>query len=108
MPAKKNAKQSSGVTSVPPTPPGWTFLTNHAHVLVCLSRDPESRLRDIALLVGITERAVQGIVADLEEAGVLRRERNGRRNVYELNLDRPLRHPLEQHHTIAQLVKAVG
>ncbi len=68
----------------------WTFLSNHAHVLVCLAIDPDARLRDVALSVGITERAVQKIVSDLEEAGVIIRERSGRRNSYRLDLDVPL------------------
>jgi DNA-binding transcriptional ArsR family regulator len=103
------AKKKPVVKKAPvPAEGGWTFLTNHAHVLVCLSRDPTARLRDVADMVGITERSVQGIVADLEAAGVLEREREGRRNRYKLRLDRPLRHPLEAHHTIGQLVKSVG
>jgi DNA-binding IclR family transcriptional regulator len=73
----------------------WTFLTNHAHVLVAIARNPELRLREIAGLVGITERAAQGIVHDLAEAGYLTRERVGRRNRYEVNAELPLRHPLE-------------
>jgi predicted transcriptional regulator len=85
----------------------WTFLSNHGHVLVCLARDPEARLRDVAQAVGITERAVQKIVADLEAAGVLARERNGRRNRYHLDVGRPLRHPLESHRTIGALVGMV-
>ncbi len=60
----------------------WTFLSNHGHVLVCLARDPDSRLRDVASRVGITERAVQKILGDLEAAGIVRRERHGRRNRY--------------------------
>jgi Mn-dependent DtxR family transcriptional regulator len=84
---------------------GWTFLTNHTHVLLCLERDPHVRLRDVADLVGITERAVQRIVAELEEAGYVRRSREGRRNVYELFLGRPLRHPLEAHHTVHSLLR---
>lgn len=83
---------------------GWTFLTNHAHVLVCLARQPEARMRDIADQVGITERAVQRIVTDLEEGGYLRRERKGRRNVYTLCSDLPLRHPLERHRSIGCLI----
>lgn len=92
-----------------PTQPGasWTFLTNHAHVLVVLSRDPTTRLRDVANSVGITERAVQGIISDLEAAGVVVRERDGRRNRYRLCLNQPLRHPLESAHTISQLIRSV-
>jgi len=82
----------------------WTFLSNHGHVLVCLARDPEARLRDVALAVGITERAVQKIVSDLEEAGVVERVRDGRRNRYRLFPDRPLRHPIEAHRTIGALL----
>ena len=86
----------------------WTFFSNHAHVLVCLLREPKPTLRDVALKVGITERAVQRIVAELEEAGVLERGRIGRRNVYQLFLDQPLRHPLEAHHTIKEVLGLVG
>jgi len=86
----------------------WTFLSNHAHVLVALAGNPELRLRDIAVLVGITERTAQLIVADLERQGYLSRTRIGRRNRYDLHLDGPLRHPLEAHHTVADLVRLIG
>ena len=82
----------------------WTFLSNHAHVLVCLALDRQARLRDVAEHVGITERAVQKIVSDLEAAGVIERERAGRRNVYRLNGHVPLRHPLESHRTVGTLL----
>jgi DNA-binding transcriptional ArsR family regulator len=82
----------------------WTFLTNHAHVLLCVARDPGVRLRDVAEAVGITERAAQRIVADLVEAGYLERRREGRRNRYELNGDLPLRHPLERDHAIGEVL----
>src|SRR5512139_1926944 len=85
----------------------WTFLSNHAHVLVCLAMDPGARLRDVAQSVGITERAVQKIVSDLEAAGVLERERSGRRNSYRLNLEAPLRHALESHQTVGVLLSLV-
>lgn len=85
----------------------WTFLSNHGHVLVCLARDPEARLRDVALSVGITERAVQKIVSDLEEAGVVERIRDGRRNRYRLHPERPLRHPIESHRTVGALLAMV-
>jgi len=88
-------------------PRQWTFLSNHAHVLVCLALDPHARLRDVAAEVGITERAVQGIVGDLEHAGVILRERQGRRNTYRLRLDAPLRHPLEAHRSIRALLAMV-
>ncbi len=77
--------------------PGWTFLSNHGHVLVSLCADPEARMRDIAERVGITERAVQMIVGDLEEAGYVVRERVGRRNRYTVVLQGHFRHPLEEH-----------
>lgn len=83
---------------------GWTFLSNHAHVLVVLASDPEARMRDVATLVGITERGVQLIVADLDRAGYLSIERVGRRNRYTVALDLPLRHPLEQHIRIGDLL----
>jgi len=82
----------------------WTFLTNHSHVLICLARAPEMRLRDVASQVGITERAVQRIVAELEEAGAITRERDGRRNRYVVHHELPLRHPIEAHRTIADLI----
>ena len=87
--------------------PAWTFLTNHAHVLLCIAREPEVRMRDVAQLVGITERAVQRIVAELEEAGYLTRSREGRRNRYEVRTDLPLRHPIERHERVASLVELV-
>lgn len=86
----------------------WTFLTNHAHVLVLLSQDPDLRLRDLAEQVGITERATQRIVGELVDSGYLTRRRQGRRNSYTVHADTPLRHPLESHHTVAELLRAVG
>ncbi len=85
----------------------WTFLSNHTHVLVCLAADADQTLRDVASQVGITERAVQRIVADLEAGGVLAREREGRRNRYLLHLDARLRHPLEQHCSIGDVLGLV-
>ncbi|HEU4404561.1 MAG TPA: winged helix-turn-helix transcriptional regulator [Polyangiaceae bacterium] len=87
----------------PPEAAGWTFLTNHAHVLLCIARDPEARIRDLAGAVGITERAVQRIVADLEAVGYLAHEREGRRNRYEVRAELPLRHPLEAHCAVGAL-----
>ena len=82
----------------------WTFLTNHAHVLLCVSKNPNARLRDIAEMVGITERAAQRIVTELEDAGYLDRVREGRRNSYLLNTAMPLRHPLDSDHRIGELL----
>lgn len=88
--------------------PRWTFLTNHAHVLVCISEDHSLRGRDIAERVGITERAVQAIIADLVADGYLTRHRVGRRNTYEVHADLPLRHPIEADHSAADLLGALG
>ncbi len=96
------------VPPVDPSRPTWTFLTNHAHVLIAISRDGELRQRDISQLVGITEGAVQRILHELEDAGYLRRERIGRRNRYHVDADRPLRHPLERNHTVAAILRSVN
>jgi hypothetical protein len=84
--------------------PDWTFLTNHAHVLLCVARDPGIRHRDLAAQVGITERAAQRIVADLIAAGYLSSTRDGRRNRYVLHPDLPLRHPLERDHRVGEIL----
>ena len=89
------------------TKPGWTFLTNHSHVLLCIAEDPGIRGRDIADRVGITERSAQSIIADLVEAGYLTREKVGRRNQYEINPDQPLRHPVERNHSVVELLRLV-
>ena len=81
----------------------WTFLTNHAHVLLCLTREPELRVRDIAGQVGISERMVQLVLNDLDGAGYLNRTKVGRRNSYTV-VEGPLRHPLEQEHTVGELL----
>lgn len=85
----------------------WTFFSNHAHVLFCLAADPAMLLRDVAAEVGITERAVQRIVADLEAAGMLTRERKGRRNRYAVDGGAPLRHPVEAHRRVGDLLRLV-
>ena len=87
--------------------PNWTFLTNHAHVLVCLSKEHHDTLREVAQCVGITERAVQRIVADLESAQIIQRTRDGRRNTYKVNPDAALRHDLESHKTVGDLMEMV-
>ncbi|MHB8141507.1 MAG: helix-turn-helix transcriptional regulator [Vulcanimicrobiaceae bacterium] len=84
---------------------GWTFLSNHAHVLVALAGDPSLRVRDLAFLVGITERAVAQILNDLEAEGYLEKERVGRRNVYVVHADVPLRHALEMHRTVSDILR---
>lgn len=82
----------------------WTFLTNHGHVLLAVAADPDARLRDIADRVGITERATQLIVADLERAGYLSKERVGRRNRYSLVPGARFRHPAESSHRVDELL----
>ncbi len=88
--------------------PGFTYLTNHTHVLVVLAADPGARIRDLAEQVGITERAVQRILAELVAAGALRRSREGRRNRYRIAGTARLRHPLESHCTLSGLLAWVG
>jgi DNA-binding Lrp family transcriptional regulator len=90
-----------------PTEPAWTFLTNHAHVLLLIAEDPEIRLRELAEQIGITLRAVQRIVADLEASAYLQRRRFGRRNRYQIDLELPLRHPVEAHRTVGALLSLV-
>ena len=85
----------------------WTFLTNHTHVLIALVRNPDSRLREVAVQVGITERMVQKIVNELVRAGVVTRQRIGRANSYEVNLEVRLRHPLEATHTVGDLLDRI-
>lgn len=86
---------------------GWTFLTNHAHVLICLARDPETVLKTVAAKVGITERAVQRIVSELEEGGYLLREKDGRRNRYTLLTAKSLRHSIESNCNVKALVDLI-
>jgi len=86
----------------------WDFLTNHAHVLVCVARDRGIRLRDIAAAVGITERAAHRILSELVDEGYVRRERHGRRNRYEVLPELPLRHPLVQGREVGDLLSVLG
>lgn len=88
-------------------PAAWTFLTNHAHVLLCIAQDGEARMRDMAERVGITERAVQRIIDDLTTAGYLKVERAGRRNRYEINPGLHMRHPVESHCLVSGLIDFV-
>ena len=85
----------------------WTFLSNHTHVLICIVRDPTVRMRDLADEVGITERAIQRIVADLRDAGYLSLERKGRRNHYLVHTQRPMRHPVESHCLVSELLDPI-
>ncbi|MEZ4426900.1 MAG: winged helix-turn-helix domain-containing protein [Nannocystaceae bacterium] len=85
----------------------WTFLSNYAHVLVCLARDPDATQREIAERVGVTERAIARIISELEAVGVISHRREGRRNHYEIDLEAPLRHPLEAERTVGDLLSAL-
>ena len=82
----------------------WTFLTNHARVLLCISRDPGIRLRDIADRVGVTERSAYSIVQDLAEAGYIIKEKDGRRNRYRIEADLPLPEPSSQERTVGEVL----
>lgn len=86
----------------------WTFLTNHAHVLAVLHSDPQLVLRQVAIKVGITERAVQRIIQDLEEGGFIQREKVGRQNRYQVLTNQSLRHPIESHRKIGDLLKLIN
>ena len=82
----------------------WNFLTNHARVLLCIARDPGVRLRDIAAKIGITERSAYGIVIDLAEAGYIVKEKNGRRNRYEVQAHLPLPEPTSRERTVGEIL----
>ena len=101
MPSGKGNAKGNGESS-------WTFLTNHAHVLIAISRDPDIRQRDIAGQVGITIGAVQRIVQELVQGGYLTAHRVGRRNQYRVDGTLPLRHPLESSHTIDELITSLA
>ena len=86
----------------------WSFISNHGHVLVCIGRNSNVRVRDIAQAVGITERAVLRILGELEEVGVIARIREGRRTRYEIDERLPLRHPIEAQHSVGELLQLLG
>ncbi|MEM9646278.1 MAG: winged helix-turn-helix domain-containing protein [Planctomycetota bacterium] len=100
-----NKKASSPSTRSAAKP--WTFLSNHTHVLIVLNSKSDLILREVADRVGITERAVQRIVQDLEEGGFIRREKVGRTNRYEILPKSRLRHPIESHRTIGELLQMI-
>jgi MarR family len=101
---KKKSRKTRLDRMVPNTVPGWTFLTNHAQVLVCIARDPGIRLRDIGERIGITERAAHRIVVELADAGYITRERNGRRNRYTINAHFPLPDPVAREQNLGELL----
>ncbi len=86
----------------------WTFLTNHSHVLLCLYEQPDMRLREVAIRVGITERSVQRIIHELADYGALTILREGRRNHYIIDGSLHLRHPVEAHRTLDDILKLVN
>ena len=87
--------------------PEWTFLSNHAHVLICISQNPEILLKEVAQAIGITERAVQRIIAELEDAGYVKRQRSGRQNLYHVKKELPLRHQIESHCKVGGLIAMI-
>jgi predicted transcriptional regulator len=82
----------------------WTFVTSHTQVLLCIARDPDVRMRDVAATVGITERAAQRILADLVESGYVKRTRVGRRNHYEIDGTMMMRHTAQEGHEVGELL----
>lgn len=110
-PVRNGAAASQAKAGGPAAPTAaqhrWTFFTNHAHVLILLYGEPELVLREVAAKVGITERAVQRIVQELEEGGFLERERVGRRNRYRVPPGNHLRHPIEAHCQVSEVLKLV-
>jgi len=106
QPARPNPARLASA-ALPKSETRWTFLTNHAHVLILLSKNPSLVLREVAVQVGITERAVQRIIADLERDGFIEREKVGRQNSYRLRPKQPLRHPIEAHRSIGDLIDLI-
>jgi predicted transcriptional regulator len=108
-PAKTTTKTAASSNDQPAATekPGWTFLTNHAHVLLLLSQHPSMVLREVAVKTGITERAVQRIITDLELDGFLERERIGRQNRYKIKPQLALRHPIESHRSVGDLIDMI-
>jgi DNA-binding MarR family transcriptional regulator len=86
----------------------WSFLTNHARVMLCIAHDPEARLRDIASTLGITERSAYGIVTDLADAEYVVKERDGRRNRYQIQHHLPLREAASRERTIGEMLDLLG
>jgi predicted transcriptional regulator len=106
-PTQRKTAKKTPTSPAPKETSRWTFLTNHAHVLILLSTDPSMVLREVASIVGITERAVQRIISDLVDDGFLQRDKVGRNNHYRILTKQPLRHRIEAHRTIGDLVAFV-
>lgn len=86
----------------------WTFLTNHARVLILIAKHPKITAKDMSSLIGITERSVRNIIADLEAEGYIEKSKEGRRVGYKIHPELPLRHPTQKDHSIKTLLKALG
>ena len=84
----------------------WTFLSNHGHVIVQIAKNPDVKIAELAVLVGVTERHARAIVADLSDAGYLEVRKSGRRNSYRLVTNKPLRHAAESEQTLKDLLSA--
>jgi DNA-binding transcriptional ArsR family regulator len=104
----RNNGQLAEIDEMPGAVPNWDFLTNHAHVLLCVSQDSGIRLRDIAAAIGITERTAHKVLSELVEEGYVLRERHGRRNHYKVKPELPLRHPLVREREVGELLDALG
>jgi predicted ArsR family transcriptional regulator len=87
---------------------GWTFLSHHAHVLILLAKNPEETIDNLAIACGVTSRSIVSILSDLEAEDYIGRERVGRNNRYSINSNGPLRHPTSSHHTVGELIEALG
>ncbi len=107
MPKKVNSSSLVKRDKIAETSNHWTFLSNHSHVLITLYANPDLVLREVALIVGITERGVQRIVQDLENEGFIQREKVGRKNHYQVLMEQSLRHPIEAHRTIGDLLRLI-
>lgn len=86
----------------------WSFLTNHARVLLCIAGDPGIRLREIAARLGITERSAYGIVTDLTQAGYIVKQKDGRRNRYQIQAHLPLPEPTTRERTLGEVLAVLG
>lgn len=104
-PTDRPAPANASSEPTTPAPAGWPMLTHHAHVMLALQREPEATVRLLSERVGLTERAVQRILSELEKMQLLERRRVGRRNAYVLHLDRTLPHPLEARGTLRALIE---
>lgn len=98
----------SALHAMPEPSTNWTFLTNHSHVLLSIWQQPDIKVREIAQVVGITERAVMRIIRELHDAGFLSIEKSGRENRYTVVTGLPLRHPLEKNHTVGELLETLS